>query len=179
MALILALPQIWQARQTKAVQFLLAWIIPTWLLFEAVPTKLVHYTLPTYPALALLAAAFAPVGLAKAGLGLRWVAMLALLPGLGLGVAVLNLAIRTEAEAVWPMAVGLALACVTASAAALAILRQRTARLGPRGCADVGALPCACASARDLARRAGVSGGHGISREPKLPINDGFWMGLC
>ena len=130
-ALILALPQIWQARQTKAVQFLLAWIIPTWLLFEAVPTKLVHYTLPTYPALALLAAAFAPVGLAKAGLGLRWVAMLALLPGLGLGVAVLNLAIRTEAEAVWPMAVGLALACVTASAAALAILRQRTARLGP------------------------------------------------
>jgi 4-amino-4-deoxy-L-arabinose transferase-like glycosyltransferase len=44
--LILALPQIWQARQTKAVQFLLAWIIPTWLLFEAVPTKLLHYTLP-------------------------------------------------------------------------------------------------------------------------------------
>ena len=129
--LILALPQIWQARQTKAVQFLLAWIIPTWLLFEAVPTKLLHYTLPTYPALALLAVAFAQPGLAKAGLGLRFVAILALLPGLGLGAAVLILAIRTEAEAVLPMAAGLTVACVTACAAALAILRQRTARLGP------------------------------------------------
>jgi 4-amino-4-deoxy-L-arabinose transferase-like glycosyltransferase len=129
--LILALPQIWQARQTKAVQFLLAWIIPTWLLFEAVPTKLLHYTLPTYPALALLAVAFAQPGLAKAGLGLRWVAILALLPGLGMGAAVLILAIRTEAEAAWPMAAGLAVACVTACAAALAILQKRTARLGP------------------------------------------------
>ena len=35
--------------------FLLAWLIPTWLIFEFLPTKLSHYSLPAYPALALLA----------------------------------------------------------------------------------------------------------------------------
>lgn len=38
-------------------RFLLAWIIPTFLAFEALPTKLAHYTLPTFPALALLCGA--------------------------------------------------------------------------------------------------------------------------
>ncbi len=37
--------------------FLLAWIVPSFLVFEAAPTKLAHYTLPTYPAIALLCAA--------------------------------------------------------------------------------------------------------------------------
>ncbi len=34
--------------------FLLAWIIPFWLVLEAVPTKLPHYVLPVYPAIAIL-----------------------------------------------------------------------------------------------------------------------------
>ena len=38
------------------VRFLLAWIIPAWIALELVPTKLPHYALPLYPALALLAA---------------------------------------------------------------------------------------------------------------------------
>ncbi|HCM83591.1 MAG TPA: hypothetical protein DIS76_03390, partial [Rhodospirillaceae bacterium] len=46
----------WRTRQDRITQFLLAWIIPTWLIFEFTPTKLPHYTLPTYPAIALLAA---------------------------------------------------------------------------------------------------------------------------
>lgn len=129
--LIFALPQIWQARKSKTVQFLLAWVIPTWLVFEAVPTKLLHYPLPTYPALALLAAAFAPTGLMNASRLLRWVAITALLPGLGLGAAVLVIAFRTEAGAVWPMSISLALTCVAAAAASLAILQQRMDRLGP------------------------------------------------
>jgi 4-amino-4-deoxy-L-arabinose transferase-like glycosyltransferase len=37
-------------------RFCLAWLIPTWLFFELMPTKLPHYVLPAYPALALLAA---------------------------------------------------------------------------------------------------------------------------
>ncbi len=37
--------------------FLLVWILPAWIIFELVPTKLVHYTLPLYPALAMLAGA--------------------------------------------------------------------------------------------------------------------------
>jgi 4-amino-4-deoxy-L-arabinose transferase-like glycosyltransferase len=44
-----------KARQSAALRFCLAWIVPAWLMFEAVPTKLPHYVLPTYPAIALLA----------------------------------------------------------------------------------------------------------------------------
>lgn len=35
--------------------FLLCWAIPIWIVFELLPTKLPHYTLPAFPALALLA----------------------------------------------------------------------------------------------------------------------------
>jgi 4-amino-4-deoxy-L-arabinose transferase-like glycosyltransferase len=52
-----ALPAVWRARREAPVRFLLCWIVPTWLVFEAVATKLPHYVLPTYPAIALLAAA--------------------------------------------------------------------------------------------------------------------------
>ncbi len=48
----------WRERTAAPVRFLLAWIVPAWLVFEAVPTKLPHYTLPLYPALCLLAAAW-------------------------------------------------------------------------------------------------------------------------
>ncbi len=50
----LAAPFVWRQRREPAVAFLLAWLIPAWLLFEAVPTKLPHYVLPLYPAIALL-----------------------------------------------------------------------------------------------------------------------------
>lgn len=39
----------------QAVRLIMAFIIPTWLVFEIMPTKLPHYTLPLYPALAVLA----------------------------------------------------------------------------------------------------------------------------
>lgn len=41
----------------SAARFLTAWAVPTLLVFEFLPTKLVHYPLPAYPALALLAGA--------------------------------------------------------------------------------------------------------------------------
>ena len=44
----------WKERNLPAVRFCLAWLIPTWIVFELVPTKLPHYTLPLLPALALL-----------------------------------------------------------------------------------------------------------------------------
>ena len=46
----------WSLRRTPEIKFCLAWVIPMWLLFELLPTKLPHYVLPLYPALALLAA---------------------------------------------------------------------------------------------------------------------------
>ncbi len=42
-------------RERDGLRFLMAWAIPSWLLFEVTPTKLAHYPLPLYPALALLA----------------------------------------------------------------------------------------------------------------------------
>lgn len=46
----------WRNRADRVTQFLLAWLVPSWLIFEIVPTKLPHYTLPLYPAISLLAA---------------------------------------------------------------------------------------------------------------------------
>jgi 4-amino-4-deoxy-L-arabinose transferase-like glycosyltransferase len=45
----------WRARGDRAVRFLAAWIVPFWIVLELVPTKLPHYLLPAFPALALLA----------------------------------------------------------------------------------------------------------------------------
>lgn len=60
----LALPWAIAHRREPAVLFCLCWIAPFWLLFEIVATKLPHYTLPTYPAIALLAAAALSAGFA-------------------------------------------------------------------------------------------------------------------
>lgn len=52
-----AAPWAWKNRRLAEIRFCLCWIIPLWLLFELVPTKLPHYVLPTFPALGLLVAA--------------------------------------------------------------------------------------------------------------------------
>ncbi len=52
----LAAPAAWAARREVGTRFLLAWIVPAWVVFEIVITKLPHYVLPLYPAIAILAA---------------------------------------------------------------------------------------------------------------------------
>jgi 4-amino-4-deoxy-L-arabinose transferase-like glycosyltransferase len=47
----------WSRRAEPAIRFLVCWLVPCWLIFEIAPTKLWHYTLPTFGALALLMAA--------------------------------------------------------------------------------------------------------------------------
>ncbi len=51
-----AAPSVWAARHEPGAKFLLAWLIPSWLIFELVITKLPHYVLPLYPAVAILIA---------------------------------------------------------------------------------------------------------------------------
>jgi 4-amino-4-deoxy-L-arabinose transferase-like glycosyltransferase len=51
-AIILA----WRQRSRRIVRFCFAWLLPSWLIFELVPTKLPHYTMPLLPALMLLIA---------------------------------------------------------------------------------------------------------------------------
>ena len=50
----LAAPAVWRARREPGAQYLLAWLIPSWIVFELVLTKLPHYVLPLYPAIAIL-----------------------------------------------------------------------------------------------------------------------------
>ncbi len=57
--LIPALRAAWRERLDPLVRFALAWVLPCWLIFELIPTKLPHYVLPLYPALAVLVARFA------------------------------------------------------------------------------------------------------------------------
>lgn len=51
-----AAPLVWAQRKDVVVRFLLGWLVPTWLVLELIPTKLPHYVLPLYPAIALLIA---------------------------------------------------------------------------------------------------------------------------
>ncbi len=45
-------------RENAALRVLVWWALPAWIMFELIPTKLPHYPLPTYPALALAAGAW-------------------------------------------------------------------------------------------------------------------------
>jgi 4-amino-4-deoxy-L-arabinose transferase-like glycosyltransferase len=72
---LVSVQRLWADRRTKAVIFGIAWFVPAWIVFELVPTKLPHYTMPLVPALAI------PIALALidgAGVGarvrLRWAA---------------------------------------------------------------------------------------------------------
>lgn len=46
----------WSSRYQRRIIFLLAWMIPTWIFFEIMPTKLPQYVLPTFPVIALFTA---------------------------------------------------------------------------------------------------------------------------
>lgn len=49
--------QRWKRKAGRAGElFCLGWILPAWIVFELVGTKLPHYTMPLYPAIALLSA---------------------------------------------------------------------------------------------------------------------------
>jgi 4-amino-4-deoxy-L-arabinose transferase-like glycosyltransferase len=70
----------WRYRAEPGVRFALAWLIPAWILFEALPTKLPHYLMPVYGALAWLAArALAePIGAVARWLGAGLLAVMGL-----------------------------------------------------------------------------------------------------
>ncbi len=52
----LAAPAVWAVRREPAARFLLAWRARSWIVFELVVTKLPHYALPLYPAIAIFIA---------------------------------------------------------------------------------------------------------------------------
>jgi 4-amino-4-deoxy-L-arabinose transferase-like glycosyltransferase len=70
----------WRRRAEPGVRFALAWLIPAWIVFEALPTKLPHYLMPAYGGLAWLAArALAePIGAVARWLGAGLLLMMSL-----------------------------------------------------------------------------------------------------
>jgi 4-amino-4-deoxy-L-arabinose transferase-like glycosyltransferase len=90
--LVPALVRAWRRHDATVERFLLAWLVPAWVILELVPTKLPHYVLPLYPALALLAA-------------------LALVDGVALSVGTWQRRIDVAVKVLW-CGVGLLLAVV-------------------------------------------------------------------
>ncbi len=144
----LAAPAVWRHRAEPAFAFLLAWLVPSWVVYEAVPTKLFHYVMPLYPALAILAVAGLERAAARAEHdprrgGRLFAALLALVP-LVVGAAVPALAGR-----LWTVTPGIAAAALLATLlglglVALATLEMRRGRLA-------GAVAAAAAAAAPVA----------------------------
>lgn len=123
--LALAAAAAWRGRSDPSVRFLIAWVVPTWLVFEAVATKLPHYTLPTFPAIALLAGlGLRDAASILAARGWRWLhgglAVLAVMTGLALAAFPLGVTIALDGApaphvaAVLTTAVGLGLVVLLA-----------------------------------------------------------------
>ncbi len=92
----LVAPTIWRDRRSDSVRFCLAWIVPPWLVFEVALTKLPHYVLPLYPAIAILVARGFLEGLPvgggswsfawRAGVAAVWTVIGLAIAGLGIAV---------------------------------------------------------------------------------------------
>lgn len=109
----IAAPAIWRARREPGARFLLAWLIPSWIVFELVVTKLPHYVLPLLPAVAILIAGVVERDdLSRARWLVRGTFGWFLLPGI---LAILSIAAfiwlaRDLGFVVWPFAAGAAIA---------------------------------------------------------------------
>ena len=102
----LATPAVWAARREPPTKFLLAWLVPSWLVLELVITKLPHYVLPLYPAIAILIA-----GVIEARLlsrkpvlvwGTIWWFVVPMAAGIG-GIVALAVIGRQFGLLVWPL----------------------------------------------------------------------------
>ena len=132
----------WRARAEPGVRFALCWLIPSWIVFELVPTKLPHYTLPCFGALAWLMAAALRQPL---GPRVRWIgAWIAAAVAVGFAVAAaLGAAVYGEASS-WVWVALITLAMATAAVCALVFTaRQRPGLAAALTCA-FGVLGHAC-----------------------------------
>jgi len=128
-------------RAEPAFRFLLAWIVPNWLLFELVPTKLPHYILPVYPAIAIIAAVWVMAPLS----GKRWELVLRIIAAILFGVVALAAAIGVilipaklgSAPGLLPM---VAVVLVLALATAAIIFQSMRRSVAASGCALAPAL---------------------------------------
>jgi 4-amino-4-deoxy-L-arabinose transferase-like glycosyltransferase len=92
----LAVPAILAVRREPGAKFLLAWLVPSWLVLELVVTKLPHYVLRLYPAIAILIAGILEARMLSRnrwlGTGTSWWVMVPALVGIAGIVAMLSMA---------------------------------------------------------------------------------------
>jgi 4-amino-4-deoxy-L-arabinose transferase-like glycosyltransferase len=122
--LLLALPKLRGVFANPTTRLALAWAVPFWLVLELTPTKLLHYPLPVFPVLAILAAERFFSG---TPVGRGWVLASALVAFAGLGVPLALLGLPTEGEGFSGRAVFLftgGLLCAAAFAGALLVDRR-------------------------------------------------------
>lgn len=122
-ALVLA----WTGRGEPGVRFAVCWLVPTWLMFEILPTKLAHYTLPAMGGMALLLAAAlrAPLGdwVRRIGAGLTLFVSLLLA-----AVAVFGMSAFGEgADLVWTV-LTVVLLLAAGALGSILLLRRQSAR---------------------------------------------------
>lgn len=136
-ATLFALPGIGaaiEARKQAGFRYLLAWAGASWLMFALVPTKLPHYILPVYPALACMAALWLMREDASETRGqkyLRWLACVQFVLGtiiLAAGVAIAPQVYGTGAP-LWLTALAVLGGISGLVAAALLLVRARFAAL--------------------------------------------------
>lgn len=124
-----ALSFAWATRKDPKIAFLFGWLVPGWLVFEAVPVKLIHYILPLYPALMLLTGA-ALVALQNGRISFRgW---LGALGSIGFVTGAALFAFVMGALPLWygggldiPSVVGALILCAAAIAALVAAWKNR------------------------------------------------------
>jgi 4-amino-4-deoxy-L-arabinose transferase-like glycosyltransferase len=107
----LAAPAVWTARREPATRLLLAWLLPAWIVFELVVTKLPHYVLPLYPAIAILIAGVIDARMLSRKpflvWGTVWWFVVPVVTGIG-GIVALAVIGRQFGLLVWPLIGGAA-----------------------------------------------------------------------
>lgn len=120
-----ALPSLWRDRRTAFVLFAAAWVLPTWIFFELIATKLPHYVLPLYPGLAIAAAwALAGERIEPARWWVRLLFWLAALGPVATVVMAIGAAIWLEGRAP-PLAIGLGAVVLVLAGVAIAVIQAR------------------------------------------------------
>jgi 4-amino-4-deoxy-L-arabinose transferase-like glycosyltransferase len=130
-------------RGEPAIRYLLCWAIPVWLMFEIVPTKLPHYILPAYPAVAFLGAMWAVRARDEAEpvwqRALRYVAAFQFVLGVAAFAAAIVLVPGWFGRGTtWWLIAGDAVATAAGLAATVLIVQRRT--LGSAVCAVIAAV---------------------------------------
>ncbi len=160
----LMLPHVWKSRAEPVTRFLLAWVIPCWLLFEITATKLVHYVLPLYPALIILGAAWLNAN--HDDINKKWrIAVCIIWAAVGLGLAVAAFALPSMVEHRIDFLLAFILSfSIAAAMAAVCVL------INPEHPTQIAVAPLAIAGALFTAAMFGVSlpGTHSVFLSPQI-----------